>query len=526
MKKRLHSQNRKILVLDLVTMTIAYGLALVVRFGGIGQLVGWQLQMYTSIYILEMLIYIVLNVALDRHRKKQVSIARQDPLDVATYVLRVQFLELVLLTAALGVSRMMMQASRRFMLYNFALCLVLVIIEREAYRVHRRRKAALEPAQIHYLLVTTRNEVRAVVQSLKDMADQGGQLDAILLVGDDGRVLKNTEKTCCNLPVLEDLGTVQEEVGKVPFVEAFVCLPTFSDEVKARVIGKLADAGIDSALSLTLQHDAISKQMIHTVGSYQAAVFTSMRTRCRIFGIRYSVTNVEAAVIYIKSHVKRLAGEYLCFSNVHTSVLARQNESYRNVQNSSAFTFPDGSPIALIEAQRGYPGASKVSGPDFMEAMFRQTCDGSLSHYFYGSTPDTIELLRKRLPEQFPGIRIAGMESPPFRKLTKEEDEAAIRRMNESGADIIWIGLGAPKQEEWMYEHKDKLNGLMCGVGAGFNFHAGNIRRAPVWMQRTGLEWLYRIFQDPKRLIGRYVKSNLAFFYYYVKDREWRNKPE
>ena len=224
--------------------------------------------------------------------------------------------------------------------------------------------------------------------------------------------------------------------------------------------------------------------------------------------------------------MKRLAGEYLCFSNVHTSVLARQNESYRNVQNSSAFTFPDGSPIALIEAQRGYPGASKVSGPDFMEAMFRQTCDGSLSHYFYGSTPDTIELLRKRLPEQFPGIRIAGMESPPFRKLTKEEDEAAIRRMNESGADIIWIGLGAPKQEEWMYEHKDKLNGLMCGVGAGFNFHAGNIRRAPVWMQRTGLEWLYRIFQDPKRLIGRYVKSNLAFFYYYVKDREWRNKPE
>ena len=123
------------------------------------------------------------------------------------------------------------------------------------------------------------------------------------------------------------------------------------------------------------------------------------------------------------------------------------------------------------------------------------------------------------LLKKYPGIDIRGMYSPPFRKLSEEEDAADIERINASGADIIWIGLGAPKQENWMHAHKDKINGVMMGVGAGFDFHAGTIRRAPKWVQKIGLEWLYRMSQDPKRLSRRYLVTNTKFMYYNLVDR-------
>ena len=112
-----------------------------------------------------------------------------------------------------------------------------------------------------------------------------------------------------------------------------------------------------------------------------------------------------------------------------------------------------------------------------------------------------------------------GYESPPFRNLTTEEDAEVIRRINESGADLVWIGLGAPKQEIWMNEHSGKINALMLGVGAGFDFHAGTVRRAPEWMQHVGLEWLFRLFQDPKRLIRRYFVTNIKFAYYLLTEK-------
>lgn len=139
--------------------------------------------------------------------------------------------------------------------------------------------------------------------------------------------------------------------------------------------------------------------------------------------------------------------------------------------------------------------------------------DNGLRHYFYGSSEQTLEMLREKLKEKYPDIAIAGMVSPPFRALSEAEDEAAIQAINESGADIIWVGLGAPKQENWMYEHKDKVNGVMIGVGAGFDYHAGNIKRAPAWMQKMSLEWLYRLMQDPKRLFKRYLVTNTRYLY-------------
>ena len=115
--------------------------------------------------------------------------------------------------------------------------------------------------------------------------------------------------------------------------------------------------------------------------------------------------------------------------------------------------------------------------------------------------------------EKYPNLAIAGMVSPPFRALSDEEDAAAVQAINDSKADIIWVGLGAPKQENWMFDHKDKVNGVMIGVGAGFDYHAGNIKRAPMWMQKMSLEWLYRLMQDPKRLFKRYLVTNGRYLY-------------
>jgi len=181
--------------------------------------------------------------------------------------------------------------------------------------------------------------------------------------------------------------------------------------------------------------------------------------------------------------------------------------------NTAAFVMPDGKPIAKEMLRNGFFEAERVAGPDFMDEMFRVTAGTDITHYFYGSTEETISKLREALNTNYPGIKIAGMVSPPFRALSKEEDQEAIQTINDSKADLIWIGLGAPKQENWMYNHKGKVNGLMLGVGAGFDFHAGTIKRAPVLIQKIGLEWLYRLLQDPKRLFKRYFVTNTKFIW-------------
>ena len=155
-----------------------------------------------------------------------------------------------------------------------------------------------------------------------------------------------------------------------------------------------------------------------------------------------------------------------------------------------------------------------------MDAMFNATMDGSVSHYFYGSTKETIEKLIQNVTAKYPGINVAGAYSPPFRKLTDQEDQKVIDMINNSGADMLWVALGAPKQEIWMSEHKDKIAAVMFGVGAAFDFHAGTTKRAPYMIRKMGFEWLYRLFQDPKRLIRRYVVTNIKFMIYSFFDRK------
>lgn len=238
----------------------------------------------------------------------------------------------------------------------------------------------------------------------------------------------------------------------------------------------------------------------------------------RILGVNIAVTNMQETVNLIVSQIDELKGKFICLSNVHTTVMSDKDEEYRKIQNAAFLALPDGSPLALVQRLRGYKGAEQVAGPDLMPALWKATENTAVSHYFYGSTQETIDALESRLKSGYPGLSIAGMEAPPFRPLTKEEDEEAVRRINESGASIVWVGLGAPKQERWMYEHQDKINALMLGVGAGFDFHAGTVKRAPGWMRNHYLEWLYRLIQDPKRLWKRYVETNGKFVLLSIKD--------
>ncbi len=240
-------------------------------------------------------------------------------------------------------------------------------------------------------------------------------------------------------------------------------------------------------------------------------------TKCNIIGTDILVTNMAKTVELIEKNIEKLRGKYICVGNVHTTVMAHDDANYHTVQKEAAFVLPDGKPLSVYSQKHGFTEAERVTGPDLMLELFKR--ENGLKHYFYGSTQETLDMLREKLKEQYPNLKIAGMVSPPFHELSEEEDAEAVRAINESGADVIWVGLGAPKQENWMYAHKDKVNGVMIGVGAGFDYHAGNIKRAPMWMQKMSLEWLYRLLQDPKRLFKRYLVTNTRYLYLIKKEK-------
>lgn len=236
---------------------------------------------------------------------------------------------------------------------------------------------------------------------------------------------------------------------------------------------------------------------------------------CTILGVNVWVTDMEKTVRFVEQNVHKLSGQYVCVGNGHTTVTAYEEDDYRRVQNTAAAVLPDGEPLSIVSRSRGFKAARRVTGPDFMEQMFLRGQEGNgLRHYFYGGSQDTLEVLEKVLKQKYPKLQIVGMYSPPFRPLTEEEDKEIQQQINEAAPDILWVGLGAPKQERWMYEHQGKVKGLMFGVGAGFDYHAGKLRRAPKWMQKLSLEWLMRLLQDPRRLWKRYLVTNAKFLWY------------
>lgn len=240
---------------------------------------------------------------------------------------------------------------------------------------------------------------------------------------------------------------------------------------------------------------------------------------CKILKTNIAVTNMPRAVEFIDARIQSGSGGYICISNVHTTVMSYENEAYRNIQNNALLALPDGKPLSVVSKKRGNPKAERVAGPDLMTEIFKISEKKGYRHYFYGSTQATLTALSQKLQEKYPALLITGMEAPPFRELTKQEDAECIEKINLAEPDIVWVGLGAPKQEMWMYAHQDSVKGLMIGVGAGFDFHAGTVKRAPLWVQRIGMEWFYRLCQDPKRLWKRYVRTNWKFMRLVTKEK-------
>lgn len=234
---------------------------------------------------------------------------------------------------------------------------------------------------------------------------------------------------------------------------------------------------------------------------------------CNIMGVNIAAINMEWLLDFTYKNIKDLSGDYCCVSNVHTTVTSFEEKSYCAVQNAGILAIPDGGPLSTVGRKRGFTQMSRTTGPSYMGEIFKVTAEKGYRHYFYGSTEETLEKLYQKLNENYPGIQIAGMYSPPFRPMTQEEDKEIIERINETNPDFVWVGLGAPKQERWMAAHQGRVKGFMVGVGAGFDYHADNIQRAPEWMQKSNLEWVYRLLQDPKRLFKRYWHTNTKFIW-------------
>lgn len=235
--------------------------------------------------------------------------------------------------------------------------------------------------------------------------------------------------------------------------------------------------------------------------------------RCFILNTGIHVTNMEEVLEALEENIEKKKGDYICVANVHTTVMAFRDPSYCEIQNNSWLTLPDGKPLSIVSRKRGYLKAKRVAGPDLMPKVFELSKEKGYRHFFYGSTEETLEKLKHKISKKYPYLQVAGMYSPPFRKLEEKEDQEIIERINDTKPDFVWVALGAPKQEIWMAEHENKVKGIMIGVGAAFDFEAGTVKRAPQWMQELCLEWFYRLMKEPRRLIKRYVETNATFLW-------------
>jgi N-acetylglucosaminyldiphosphoundecaprenol N-acetyl-beta-D-mannosaminyltransferase len=218
------------------------------------------------------------------------------------------------------------------------------------------------------------------------------------------------------------------------------------------------------------------------------------------------------ALATIDGWIARGERQYVCVSGIHGVMESQRDETLRAIHNSAGMVTPDGMPLVWISRLKGFGHVQRVYGPDLLLACCEHSETHGYRHYFYGGGPGVPEQLAGRLQARFPRLTVVGGYSPPFRPLTPDEDAEIVARINAAAPDIVWVGLSTPKQERWMSEHRDRLNAPVCvGVGAAFDFHAGLKAQAPRWMQRSGLEWMFRLYQEPRRLWRRYLRNNPLF---------------
>lgn len=238
-----------------------------------------------------------------------------------------------------------------------------------------------------------------------------------------------------------------------------------------------------------------------------------------LLGVNISRVNPVLALQQICEWVEQKQRTYVCVAPVATLVDAKQNPLYAQAVNAAGMVTPDGMPVVWLARARGCKDIARTYGPDLMLAVCRHGQELGLRHFFYGGTETTLEKLRHKLLSLYPKMQIVGHYAPPFRAEVWQEDQGIIDRINSSNADIMWVGLGSPKQDFWMHLNRPLLNApVIVGAGAAFDFCSGVKPQAPRWMQRCGLEWLFRLGCEPQRLWRRYLIGNSLFLIYLIKD--------
>jgi N-acetylglucosaminyldiphosphoundecaprenol N-acetyl-beta-D-mannosaminyltransferase len=248
-----------------------------------------------------------------------------------------------------------------------------------------------------------------------------------------------------------------------------------------------------------------------------------------VLGVPLAISDYEEVMDWMQAVIAAGARAYVTAAAVNLVMAAREDPDALAALLGATLAVPDGQPLVWALHALGHPSATRVYGPDLMARFCARAARADIPIYLYGGrTPAALELLEARLRERFPGLRIAGGFSPPFRELTDEERRRVIADIDASGAAVVWVGIGQPKQEKWMAHMRPQLAApLLVGVGAAFDFHAGLVSQAPEWMQRNGLEWVYRLSREPRRLWPRYVRYNprfiAAFAGQYVRNR-WASR--
>lgn len=244
-----------------------------------------------------------------------------------------------------------------------------------------------------------------------------------------------------------------------------------------------------------------------------------MIERLDILGVGVAVTDLASACQSIESWIKERRKKYVCIAPVSTLVDCQSDAEYRKIINNAAMVTPDGMPLVWIGRWRGKKGIRRTYGPDLLLAFCQLSQVKGYRHYFYGGDSATNARLIEELKNRFPGITIVGNFAPSFIGVGELEREDILQRINDAQPDILWVGLGSPKQDYWMHHHRDKLKvPVMVGVGAAFDFIAGTKPQAPLWMRNNGWEWLFRLCCEPRRLWKRYLIGNTKFVCYLVRD--------
>jgi N-acetylglucosaminyldiphosphoundecaprenol N-acetyl-beta-D-mannosaminyltransferase len=237
-----------------------------------------------------------------------------------------------------------------------------------------------------------------------------------------------------------------------------------------------------------------------------------MTERINILGVGVSAINTSMTLDTVDEWILRDEPHYVCVTGVHGIMESYRQEAVRYIHNAAGLVVPDGMPLVWLSRLKGFHHVTRVYGPDLMLALCERSMGRGYRHFFYGGAQGIAERLATRLQARLPGLKVAGVYSPPFRTLEPAEDEQVVETINSVRPHVVWVGVGTPKQEVWMAQHVGRLNApVLIGVGAAFDFHAGAKRQAPRWVMRVGLEWMFRMIQEPRRLGPRYLINNPLF---------------